>query len=817
MIDIFISYSSLDRKIAEEVCTYFEKEELSCWVSYRAKNLQPGKEYTDRISEAIGESKIFVVLLSENSVLSKQVLQEITLANDRQRFGMRIFPVIIDDGLSIDDIRSFAGYVLAGKENANWNMEESKKELLYQIAQCLGNNVTMQSGHIRATIPEDNKLIIGRDEELSYLKKTLESNEINRICLVGIGGIGKTALLQAFCNCERIEKYKTIVYMQIEKCILRTIANDDILFIEDAKLDEVKKTMSNYEYALYKLSVLENSVNEQTLIVLDNVEYTNDPLLYKICALNCYLIISTRYDNVKFFNFKKIFLEELKSTDSIHELFELYYGNKLETEEYVFLDNLLNDVHFHTMTIVLLAKQMNYFGKLPHEYKNEKQLRIERSKNLLQIMSESMKDSDIANIYMHLFELFDVSALTSEERKVMKTMCVLPSGGIYRHLYIKLLGDDMVQTVVKLEKIGWIQNNNERSIIMLHPLVRDVVMHELEIYIEDPDISCFIKNFIKLISNSWNASYQDNLKFKELALSIYFQFPKPTLMRYKEYLTLSKLLWILDCMDVGLEIQNKVKMLFFDEHGKRLNSAEEAEAFLQIGFTYQGKGDYINASLELAEAVKIYGNRYAAGLAHLAQAYMMIGNKSIDEVEPLLNESLCIRKKYWPGTISEAASCHLYAKTLSAYNIKLDFAMQLEKEAHRIFSKLQPEGVNVSSSAYILGWLYVQTAEDEDDIEFGIGKLEEAKRIRIAYRGDPMHSWMEDIYLKLGISYEKINNYQKAKDNYEMLLKIRINKYKDNPSQKEVIENYRLLERVYHILGDCDAEKKCKKYLKYYS
>lgn len=80
-----------------------------------------------------------------------------------------------------------------------------------------------------------------------------------------------------------------------------------------------------------------------------------------------------------------------------------------------------------------------------------------------------------------------------------------------------------------------------------------------------------------------------------------------------------------------------------------------------------------------------------------------------------------------------------------------------------------------------------------------------------------MHSWMEDIYLKLGISYEKINNYQKAKDNYEMLLKIRINKYKDNPSQKEVIENYRLLERVYHILGDCDAEKKCKKYLKYYS
>lgn len=816
MVDVFISHSSIDRKIAEEVCSCFEKEELTCWISYRVKDLQPGREYTERITEAIDCSKIFVVLLSSNSIVSKQVLQEITLANDRQRFGMRIFPVIIDEQVNVDDIHHFAGYVLDGKELAIWNDKEARRELVNQITLCLSNSCTDKVVHIKSNIPEVSK-VIGRQNELRLLLDALELKKNGRLCLLGVGGIGKTALLQEFCNSENVRKYKSILYMPVEKCILRTIANDDNLRIDDTSLMEMKRKMSNYEYALYKLSLLENSVNEQTLVILDNVEYGNDPLLDRICNLKCDLIISTRYNDSKFSGFDKIFLEELQSKDSIHELFEYYYGKKLEEEEYQFLDKLLSDVRFHTMTVVLLAKQMSYFGKLPHEYKNEKQLRIERSNNLMQIMSESMNDVDIANMYIQLFELFDVSTLTYDEKKVMKTMCILPSEGIYRHLYIDLLGEKLVQTVIKLEKTGWIQNNNDRSIIMLHPLVRDIVMHELEIFIEDPDISLFVSHFIKLISNSWNAAYQENMKFKELALSIYFQFPKPSLARYKEYLVLSKLLWILDCMDIGLEIQNKVKMLFVDEQGYRLNSAEEAEAFLQIGFTYQGKGDYVNASRELNKATQIFGNRYAAALSHLAQAYMMIGDKTIDEIEPLLKESLSIREKYWSGTVSEAASCHLYAKTLSEYDTNLDLALRLEKKAHNLFSKFQPNGVNVSSSAYILGWLYVQTAEDKEDIEFGIKNLEDAKKIRIKHRGDPLHSWMEDIYLKLGLSYEKINDFQKAKENYELLLKVRTNKYRDNPSQRQLIEIYELLQNVYRHLGDMDGEKRCKKYLRYHS
>lgn len=815
MKDVFISHSSLDKKIAEEICSCLEKEELNCWISYRARDLQPGRDYTERITEAIDSSKVFLVLLSNHSIASRQVLQEIVLANDRQRFGMRIFPVVIDAQLDKEKVHRHAGYVLAGKEFADWNEKEARTELIRQIILCLSNHMTDEVAHIKSCIPELTK-VIGREKELLKISENLEKT--GRVCLTGIGGIGKTALLQEFCHYEkRVNKYKTIVYLPVERCLLRTIANDSSLVIDHDGLSEKKRSLSDYEYALYKLALLENSVDKETLIILDNVEYSTDPLFDRMCSLNCDLILATRYNNSRLSGFGKVFIEELKSLECIHEVFELYYGSKLEADEYESLDRLLADIRFHTMTIILLAKQMSYFGKLPHDYRNKNQIRVERSSNLAQIMSECMNDTDIADMYAQLFDLFDASTLTFEEKKIMKTMCILPSEGIFRHLFMQLIGEEFAFAVTELEKRGWIQNNNDRSVLMLHPLVRDVVMHELEIYLEDPDISAFISCFIKLISNSWNGTYQENLKYKELALSIYFQFPNPSLTRYKDYLALSKLLWILDCMDTGLEIQNKVKMLFIDEEGHHMNSMEEAEAFLQIGFTYQGKGDYVNASSELNKAAQIYGNRYAAALAHLAQAYMMVGEKTIDEIEPLLKESLSIREQYWRGTVSEAASCHLYAKTLSQYETNLAYAIQLEKKAHGIFSRLQPEGVNVSSTAYILGWLYIQTAEDEEDLEFGIRNLEEAKRIRIKHRGDPLHSWMEDVYLKLGLAYEKYSDDDKAKEYFELLLEVRRNKYRNNPSQKQLVEVYKLLKRVYARLGDSEGEKKCKKYLKYYA
>ena len=818
MNDIFISFSSEDLEIAKQICQFFEQKRLKCWISCRIQDLHSGEGYIQRIREEICSSKNFLLLLSKSSIMSGQVLQEIAVANDRQKYGLRIFPVIIDDDLSREDIDKFAGYVHSGKQSSYWNKIADREDLLNQIFQGVYKVTSKEKYKIKCNIPESGE-IIGREEELEWFTDKLKNKQNLKICLLGLGGIGKTALLQALCQREDVHSnYHTIVYLSVEECILRTISNDAILSFTEDVLSDKRRKLSSYEYALYKLSILENSVDQRTLVIVDNIiECANDPLFDRICALNCSLILATRTDNVKLSGFLKIVLQEIKSQNLCHRLFESYYGNGLREEEYPYLNQILYDVNYHTLTIVLLAKQMKYFGRLPHDYQNERQLRIERSNHLAQIMADGLNDTDISDMYTQLLRLLDVNELLNEEKKIMKTMCVLPSSGIYRYLYISLLGDNFVPAIEKLEQIGWIQNSNDHSLVMLHPLVRDIVMSQIAIQVEDPDIGKFVSNFTTLISDSWNTDYESNLKYKELAISIYYQFPNPIAARYKDYLRLSKLLWILDCMDLGLEIQEKVKQLFVDKEGKSLSLAEEAETYLQIGFTYHGKGEYEHAAKELEKAVHLYGNRYATALSHLAQAYVMEGKKEFYEIEPLYIESLNIREKFWPGTISEAASCHLYAKFLSVYDKKLDLAMKLEKRAHQIFKKLQPDGVNVSSTSYILGWLYVQTAEDEEDILFGIKLLEDAKRIRIEHRGNPLHSWMEDIYLKLALSYKKIEDYEKQKEYLELLLQVRQNKYKDTPSQKELIETYELLQEVYNQIGDLEQEKSCKKYLRYYS
>lgn len=814
MEDIFISHSSLDRNVAESVCDILESSGFSCWISFRIKDLQPGKIYTEAINEAIDNSKIFLVLLSNNSISSEQVRQEVICANERQRYGTKIFPVIIDENVDMNAIHKHMGYVLAGKESVNWYDQSSQEELLNQIAIILNIPSTTEVCEIVSNTIECGS-VVGRENEIISIKQKLR--ERKKLCLNGIGGIGKTALIQAYCQNEGKKIYSNIIYMSVEKCILRTIANDKSLILKSDLLETKKKSLSDYEYAFYKLSLLENSVDESTLLILDNVESSNDPLLERICNLKCNIIIVARHLEFGKYGFETYNLNSISEKSKVVELFELHYKNKLDIEEQNALFKLLNDISFHTMSVILLAKQMNYFGKKPSNYKSINQIRLERSSGLNQMLSSEAYGSDIAQIYNQLFDLFNVRSFSIDDKKILKTLSLIPGEGVYRHLYLKLVGEEYVSTLNKLEQTGWVQNDKSKSTIILHPLVRDVIVHELDIYIEDPDIQNFTDNFIKSISNAYDRTYQENVKYKELALSIYFQFAQPTVANYKNYLVLSNFLWVLNCMDISLEIQNKVKMLFVDAKGTSSNTAEEAEAFMQIGFTYQVKGDYNAAEKELEQATKIYGNKFAASLSHLAQAKMSTGENKLEEVEPLLKQSLKIREQYWPGTISEAVSCHLYAKTLSSYGVNLDYAITLEKRAYKLFSKLQPGGVTVSSAAYILGWLYVQTAEDLDDIEYGIANLEEAKTIRLEYRGDPLHPWMDDIYLKLGLAYEKYNDYNRAKDYYEMLLKVRCNKYNNNQTHKEIIAVYKSLQNVYASLGDVEGEKKCRKHIRYYS
>lgn len=74
----FISHSSADKAVAEEVCRFLETNGVLCWIAPR--DVTPGKNYGAAILDAIDECSIFVLLLTAASNKSGQVVREVERA-----------------------------------------------------------------------------------------------------------------------------------------------------------------------------------------------------------------------------------------------------------------------------------------------------------------------------------------------------------------------------------------------------------------------------------------------------------------------------------------------------------------------------------------------------------------------------------------------------------------------------------------------------------------------------------------------------------------------------------------------------------------
>ena len=81
--DVFISYSSKDQKVVEAMCAYLEQHKVRCFVAYR--DIPKGVVCAKAIVEALDESKMLVVVFSEEFNLSDQVDREIELASEDKK------------------------------------------------------------------------------------------------------------------------------------------------------------------------------------------------------------------------------------------------------------------------------------------------------------------------------------------------------------------------------------------------------------------------------------------------------------------------------------------------------------------------------------------------------------------------------------------------------------------------------------------------------------------------------------------------------------------------------------------------------------
>jgi hypothetical protein len=103
--DVFISHSTSNRPVANAVCAALESIGIRCWIAPR--DVLPGRSYSGEITRAIQQSRAFVLIFSEHSNNSEQVLREVQLAANSR---LHIVQFRIDAVAPSDDLE----YYLSG-------------------------------------------------------------------------------------------------------------------------------------------------------------------------------------------------------------------------------------------------------------------------------------------------------------------------------------------------------------------------------------------------------------------------------------------------------------------------------------------------------------------------------------------------------------------------------------------------------------------------------------------------------------------------------------------------------------------------------
>ena len=103
---VFISYSSVNKSVADAICSRLENGGIKCW--YAPRDIVPGVHWQAAIMEAIRKAKVFILVYSKESNMSVQVLNEITNACQERCV---IIPFRIDNSKMRDELAFYLNAV----------------------------------------------------------------------------------------------------------------------------------------------------------------------------------------------------------------------------------------------------------------------------------------------------------------------------------------------------------------------------------------------------------------------------------------------------------------------------------------------------------------------------------------------------------------------------------------------------------------------------------------------------------------------------------------------------------------------------------
>ena len=149
--DVFISYSSQDKPVADAICAALEARRIRCWIAPR--DVPAGVFYAAALVNAISRSRLMVLVFSSSSNNSLQVVREVERAASR---ALPIIPFRIEDTPLCESLE----FLISGR---HWldaltpPLEKHIQELCESVERWLSNGAVADDSALLKQIRELSK------------------------------------------------------------------------------------------------------------------------------------------------------------------------------------------------------------------------------------------------------------------------------------------------------------------------------------------------------------------------------------------------------------------------------------------------------------------------------------------------------------------------------------------------------------------------------------------------------------------------------------------------------------------------------------
>lgn len=424
---------------------------------------------------------------------------------------------------------------------------EKLEKLAYLVRKSSLSTGNKKFPQLSAPIPSNIEYFIGREYELLEMEKRIKT--ISPLYLWGEAGVGKTELAIRFAN----KSSNRVFFVTFSKNIKETIAK--LRFVGS---EQHTDTSIQYHINLELLRTFDSS----TILIIDNFDLENnlDPDVLRnqkefneIINLDMQIIITTRNNYGIGINVRHLSEEELL------QLMFRFYNHK---EKSKILKKIIKEVQYNTLVVEICARTLNTIGSISPEqlFTNLQNLCID-GKGYKGVYIEKDRTQFGSNLRRNLVEhiryLYQLSALTFEEKQILSCAALLPISGIdyylfvrcfpllsayngakvlsyddkslfvskgdYKQMFVPVEGDikgalwdiltryddrkeseeelnnNSEDIVDRMIQKGWIQTNGNNEIVKLHPILLAVTISEETVKPTVEKCFDFIKCIFKMV------------------------------------------------------------------------------------------------------------------------------------------------------------------------------------------------------------------------------------------------------------------------------------------------------------------------------